>query len=155
MHHAQSLRFSNFVLLIAGTLALSGCAEQPKDQSQARLEEMPYTQDIIQQELVDRYLSVNSIARKTEGTTSSGEQGRSSSDGPGGNPFSLERIAEDVVHKLQMVESQTVTAHIDELERKLATEKKLAPQDVQKIVAALRSAAQKSNSTSETPAALR
>lgn len=123
-------------------VGLSGC-EESRDQSQARLAEMPYNLDIIQEELLNRFAALRTVRRKTDGGQSTAEQGRASSEGPGGNPFTLEKIADDIVHKLGTIETQSVSDNIDELERRISADNKLSPSDLQKLMTALRDAAKK------------
>lgn len=123
----------------------AGCSG-PKDQSEARLKEMPYTFENVEAEVVNRYTAIMRGPRRSEGGESVVDEGREN-DGPGGNPFTLENLAEDTLGKLKRVEAIPLPELLTEFQRRLSASDKLKPTEVEEIMAALHAAAGDSTSS--------
>lgn len=103
--HPQVQRIIGALIL----LAICGCGSQG-DQTANRLKDMTYTVDNLASEVEGRLKEIDRRAARKEpeandpGDVPAGERDRSS--GPGGYPFTIERVGEDVAHKLKMIDSK-------------------------------------------------
>ncbi|MDB5347609.1 MAG: hypothetical protein JWP89_5986 [Schlesneria sp.] len=114
-------------------LAICGCGSKG-DQTANRLKDMTYTVENLASEVEGRLKEIDRRAARKEpeandpGDAPVGERHRSS--GPGGYPFTIERVGEDVAHKLKMIDSKQPAAALEKLTRQLKekgiTEEKLA-----------------------------
>jgi hypothetical protein len=114
-------------------LAVCGCGSRG-DQTANRLKDMTYTVENLASEVDGRLKEIDRrIARKEPeandpGDAPVGERHRSS--GPGGYPFTIERIGEDVAHKLKLIDSKQPEAALEKLTQQLkekgVTDEKLA-----------------------------
>jgi hypothetical protein len=141
----KGLRGHNRVRLIAGLLAaiaIGGCSG-PRDQTEARLKAMPYTLDNIAEEAANRFQAMQKRpSEAARGPAAAGSEERpGASDGPGGNPFTTEAIAKDLVGKLQRLTDAPLGLQLQELERKLKAMNTLKDDDLNTLMQALKAAA--------------
>ena len=103
-------------------LAICGCGSKG-DQTVNRLKEMTYTVENLASEVEGRLIEIDRRAARKEsevnepGDAPAGEGNRSS--GPGGYPFTIERVGEDVAHKLKMIDEKQPEATLEKLIQQL------------------------------------
>ncbi len=127
--------------VLLSVIALGGCWG-PRDQTEARLKAMPYTLDNIAEEAANRFQAMQKRpSEAARGPVDGGDEGRGSiSDGPGGNPFTIEAIAKDLVGKLQRLTDAPLELQLQELERKLKATKGLEDDELETLMQALKTA---------------
>ena len=110
------------------------------DQSALRLQEMPYTLENIEEEVLNRYAVIKRGPVRNDAGESTATE-RSGSNGPGGNPFTMDRLGEDVLQKLKHTSDRPVEELLAEFESRLKANTKLKADETAEIMAALRAAA--------------
>ncbi|WP_437188041.1 hypothetical protein SH668x_001463 [Planctomicrobium sp. SH668] len=116
-----SLRLIAATVLAIGTASLGGCGlnSGSGDATAARLSEMGgYTMDVLVSEVSGRIKESKRRSNERKPAAGGGED-RTSSNGPGGNPFAMDRIASDVAEKLKSVPDGTSEAGVSQLIGKL------------------------------------
>ena len=103
-------------------IAICGCGSKG-DQTVNRLKEMTYTVENLASEVEGRLVEIDRRAARKEsevnepGDAPAGEGNRSS--GPGGYPFTIDRVGEDVAHKLKMIDEKQPEATLEKLIQQL------------------------------------
>jgi hypothetical protein len=117
-----------------------GCGSKG-DQTANRLKDMTYTVENLASEVEGRLKEIDRRAARKEpeandpGDVPVGERNRSS--GPGGYPFTIERVGEDVAHKLKMIDSKQPEAGLEKLTQQLK-EKGITEEKLVALVAAVK-----------------
>lgn len=118
-HHLPTRLFTAYSLIL---IAICGCGSKG-DQTANRLKEMTYTVENLASEVEGRLVEIDRRAARKEsevnepGDAPAGEGNRSS--GPGGYPFTIERVGEDVAHKLKMIDEKQPEATLEKLIQQL------------------------------------
>jgi hypothetical protein len=121
-------------------LAICGCGSKG-DQTANRLKDMTYTVENLASEVDGRLKEIDRRAARKEpeandpGDAPIGERHRSS--GPGGYPFTIERVGEDVAHKLKLIDSKQPEVALEKLTQHLK-EKGVTDEKLAALVAAVK-----------------
>jgi hypothetical protein len=127
-------------LVFSSLCTACGCGSSA-DQTTARLKEMRYTIDNLATEVAGRLKEMDRRAALQQSSPAEfpmaplGETHRSS--GPGGNPFSIEQIGEDVALKLTWVEEGPVPLALTRLTDRLK-QQGVAADKIEALAAAVR-----------------
>lgn len=124
---ARSLRFHALLIGVSVLSGVSGCGPTG-DQTAIRRKEMEYTLENLTEEVAGRIKEsdrraalMNQKGGSDLPTPPQSEAGSDRSNGPGGNPFSIERIGADVAVKLTRLSDADPESALVELPGKLKT----------------------------------